>query len=130
MSRDHRKLRVFTTADAAVEAVYRSSQGFPASERFGLQGQLRRAAVSVCTNIVEGSARLSASEYIHFLNVATGSAAEARYLIDLAHRLGYLSQAPFQNLADCYNQVLAGLQALVHALREPEGPLLRREPKA
>jgi four helix bundle protein len=128
MSRDHRKLRVFQAADQAVERIYRDSGRFPASERFGLQGQLRRAAVSVCANIVEGSARLSASEYIHFLNVATGSAAEARYFIGLARRLGYLTSSQFEVLADQYNQILAGLQALVRSLLEGEAH--RRKPPA
>jgi four helix bundle protein len=119
---------VFLAADQAVDRVYQHSGGFPASERFGLQAQLRRAAVSVCANIVEGSARLSASEYIHFLNVATGSAAEARYFIDLARRLGYLTPTQFQVLADQYNQVLAGLQALVRSL--VEGEARRPQPPA
>ena len=90
MSRDHRTLRVFGIADALVIAIYQATRAFPVEERYGLQAQIRRAAVSVATNIVEGCARRSEREYLNFLNIATGSAAEMRYLCDLSHRLGFL----------------------------------------
>jgi four helix bundle protein len=70
MSRDHRKLRVFASGDELVLEIYQATQRFPRSEQFGLQAQLRRAAISVATNIVEGSARRSAREYGNFLNIA------------------------------------------------------------
>ena len=88
MSRDHRTLRVFAIADRLVIDIYQTTKQFPTAERYGLQAQIRRAAVSIATNIVEGCARRSRREYLSFLNIATGSASEVRYLCDLSYRLG------------------------------------------
>ena len=115
MSRDYRKLRVFVLADEAVLESYCISARLPASERFGLQTQIRRAAVSVVANIVEGSARRSTSEYCSFLNIAAGSATETRYLLGLSGRLGYLSSDGVDSIVNnlC---VTAGLQGILRAL--------------
>ena len=76
MARDHRKLRVFHNAHRLVLAIYRQTKVFPKDEWFGIRLQMRRAATSVPTNIVEGSARRTTSEYIYFVNVARGSVVE------------------------------------------------------
>ena len=116
MSREPRKLRVFNLADDLVLSVYRATRSFPSEERFGLQSQLRRAAVSTATNIVEGCARRTTMEYIHFLNVATGSSAEARYLIDVAFRLALLPSSVQEPLNERYTEVMKGLQKLVNTM--------------
>jgi four helix bundle protein len=116
MSRDHRKLRVFQLADRAVEAVYRITRTFPASERYGLQAQLGRASVSVPYNIVEGCARRTTAEYVNFVNVATGSAAETAYLIDLSDRLGFVDGPEHEPVPRLYEEIVAGLKALVSSL--------------
>lgn len=118
MSRDHRKLRVFVAADELVVEVYRASMSFPIEERYGLQAQLRRAAVSVATNIVEGCARRKTGEYLHFLNVATGSAAEAEYLLTIAFRLGMLSGENHTRLGSRFTVVVKGLKSLVNSLEQ------------
>ncbi len=116
MSRDHRKLKVFGMSDELVLEVYRRTRGFPVEERFGLQSQIRRAAVSVPANIVEGSARVTTREYVRFLVVALGSASETRYLIGLAHRLGMLPSADHEVLEGGYGNLIRALQSLVESM--------------
>ena len=127
MARDHRKLKVFELADVLVLDVYRSSQGFPAAERYGLQAQIRRAAVSAVANIVEGSARLSTREYVNFLNIASGSATEACYLLSLAGRLELVGEADASRLSGGYSELSRGLRAMIQALHD--APDLRQRLK-
>ena len=103
-------------ADHLVTQVYHATAHFPSAERFALQAQLRRAAVSVASNIVEGSARRSTPEYLNFLNIAAGSAAESGYQVELAERLGFFSEADRQSLASNYTELAGQLQALIRAL--------------
>jgi four helix bundle protein len=117
VSRDHRELRVFTQADALVIAIYRGTGTFPVSERYGLQAQIRRAAVSTAANIVEGCARRTTSEYVNFLNIATGSAAETGYLVSLAERLGVMEGDVATPLGSGYSELVRGLKSLVNSLQ-------------
>jgi four helix bundle protein len=118
MSRDYRKLKVFVLADGLVLETYRVSAGFPLGERYGLQAQIRRAAVSVAANIVEGSARPATREWLQFLNIAAGSATEAHYLAHVAGRLRFLDEQEAIGLAHGYSELAAGLRAMSRALRE------------
>jgi four helix bundle protein len=118
MSRDHRKLRVFGMADELVVRVYHLTKRFPVDERFGLRTQLRRAAISVATNIVEGCARTSTREYAHFLNIAFGSAAEAQYLLLLAAKLEFVPEHDSRPLDAGYHDLLAALQKLLQVVSQ------------
>jgi four helix bundle protein len=86
----YRDLRVWKTAVELTLEVYRITESFPASERFGLTSQLRRAAVSVASNIAEGHARSSRGEYRNFLSIARGSAIEIEVQLFLAEQIGFV----------------------------------------
>ena len=104
-------------------AVYPLTRSLPIEERFGLQAQIRRAAVSAATNIVEGSGRSTQAEYRRFLDIAHASAREAAYLMDLAGRLGLFDarQAPeLSDLVGRYEGLSAGLTSLKASIGRKE----------
>lgn len=113
-----RDLEVWRQAHAMVLETYRRTGGFPDEEKFGLTSQLRRAAISVPANIVEGNVRQSTREYIQFLCVARGSLEEARYYTLLAKDLGYLPQTEHDDLEAESESVSRMINALVNALRK------------
>jgi four helix bundle protein len=116
MSRDPWKLKVFALADELVIAVYQATRKFPVEERFGLQAQVRRASVSVTANIVEGCARRTIRDYLHFLGIALGSASEVRYLVGLSGRLGFLDESATTTITTRYSDLVRGLQTLITSL--------------
>ena len=116
MGRDHRKLKVFQLADQLVLDVYAATARFPPEERYGLQAQIRRAAVSVAANLVEGSARRTTKDYAHFVATALGSASEVRYLLSVARRLVLVPEPAAATLEARYDELVRGLQGLVSAL--------------
>ena len=77
---------------------------------------MRRAAVSIATNIVEGCARRTTKDYLNFLTVANGSAYELNYLLGLSTRLGMLAEQTSENLSTRSGEIAAGLTALINAL--------------
>jgi four helix bundle protein len=116
--RDHTKLKSFVLADQLAIPVYKNTASFPKEEMFGLTAQIRRAAVSVASNIVEGSARLSEAEYVHFLDIAYGSVREVEYQVDLSYRLGFLCTAEHAELLPIASETAKVLNGLLRALRK------------
>ena len=116
MPRDHRKLRVFQIADHLILDIYRTTKVLPVEERYGLQSQIRRAALSTATNIVEGSARRTDREYCSFLNIATGSAAETYYLITVAARLEFIPARAAAAFEPRYRELIGSLVRLVDSI--------------
>lgn len=122
--RDFRELRVWRKAHELALHVYRASERFPREERFGLTAQLRRAAVSIPTNIAEGCGRSGDREMAHFLSIALGSASEVEYLILFASELNLLPNHSHQELQARVEEVKKMLtayrKAVVQRLRTPD----------
>jgi four helix bundle protein len=118
--RGYRDLQVWKAAIDWVEAVYEATAHWPSDERFGLVRQVRRAAVSVPSNIAEGAARRSTGEFIQFLGVARGSLAEVETQLLLAGRLRYTTGEDLKGLLDGSDEISRMLVALVSALKRKQ----------
>jgi four helix bundle protein len=111
-----RDLRVWQAAMELVEKIYRFTQKFPAQEMYGLTSQLRRAAVSIPSNIAEGHTRAHTKEYLNFLSVTQGSLAELQTQIEIAIRLGYLARSGANEVLDDSVSLSKQLYALRNAI--------------
>jgi four helix bundle protein len=112
MGQSYRELIAWQKAMKFVTEVYAATHGFPSEERFGITNQLRRAAVSVPSNIAEGQARFSQKEFHHFLSQARGSLVEIETQVMIAQDLKCLSPSKaeaFLALADELGRILNGL---------------------
>jgi len=100
-----KNLIVYQKSKELVKQVYALLKQFPDDERFALCGQMRRAAISVPSNIVEGMARLSNKDQSHFLNIAYGSLMELYAQLDIAHDLGYISEDDFTKIEASIDEI-------------------------
>jgi four helix bundle protein len=116
MGRNIHRLRAFIEADRLVIDVYATTRRFPAEERFGLQAQIRRAAVSIPCNLVEGGERRTTRDFLHFVATALGSASEVRYLVTVARRLELVDGPSADDLENRYMTVIGALQKLITSL--------------
>ena len=112
---DPNKLDVAARARSLAVDIYRATASFPATERFGLSAQMRRAAVSVGSNIHEGCGRSGLKELIHFLHIALGSVGELEFQILIAGDLGFLEDSSI--LLEELNHTKRMLLRLIAALR-------------
>ena len=117
MSKDYRKLLAWQKCDASAVDVYRATRDFPRQELYGLTSQVRRAALSAPTNIVEGCGRHTQKDYLVFLNRAEASLEEAGHLLDFARRLGYLKPTNAQRLWSLKDEAARVLRGLVTRIR-------------
>jgi four helix bundle protein len=116
-------LKVWQRSHKLTLEIYRLTATFPADERFGLISQIRRAAVSVPSNIAEGSRRSHTRDYARFLNIAEGSAAEISYLMILSRDLGFVDQERAHNILAELDEILRMLYALRQKVdRSPAHP--------
>jgi four helix bundle protein len=107
------KLDVWNEAIAFADSVYTITRSFPSDERFGLTNQMRRAAVSISSNIAEGSSRSSRADFARFIEIATGSIFEVVSQATIAKRQAFLSEADYAALyagAERQSKMLSGLK--------------------
>ena len=119
--RDHRKLRAFELADEVAINVYRVTAHFPKAEIYGLTSQIRRAAISVPSNIVEGCARESQADYLRFLDIAFGSLRELHYQLSIAKRLAFISDDEMFKLEPIVIETEKVLGSLIRSNRKRKG---------
>jgi four helix bundle protein len=107
------KLDVWQKAIDFADLVYNHTRNFPADERFGLTNQMRRAAVSISSNIAEGTSRMSQADFAQFIEIATGSVSEVISQSFIGCRQGFLAEESFRtlyNAAEEIGRVLSGLR--------------------
>jgi four helix bundle protein len=109
----YHKLIAWQEAHRLTLAVYKATEAFPRTELFGLTSEMRRAAVSVAANIVEGQARRSSNEFALFLDIANGSLVELEYYLELARDLGLLLAEPY----DAVESIRLRVRYILHGLR-------------
>jgi len=114
----YRKLIIWEKAHRVAMEVYKATAQFPKEELYGLTSQVRRSALSVALNIVEGHASNSKKGFLSFLNIANRSLVETEYLLEVAQELGYLTQAAHQLLENSRSEVGIVLNAFVKGLRK------------
>jgi four helix bundle protein len=121
-------LVVFKRALDLMVAVYRVTRTFPNDERFGLTQQLRRAAVSIVSNIAEGQGRLTCGEWRQFLSQSRGSLFEVQAQVIAAQRLEYLDMTQYRQLRSGIRSVAEPLQGLINYVTTRKKAAFNRQP--
>ncbi len=116
-NKGYKKLRVYNEAHQLVKEIYLITQHFPKSETFGLVSQMRRAAVSVVANTLEGQARTSKKEFAYFLSVANGSLVELEYYVELSFELQFFNREEYQQLESKRRSTGNLLGALIKSIK-------------
>ena len=115
--RPHKKLVVWQKAISMVTRTYEISRNFPREEEFGLKAQIRRAAVSVPSNIAEGLTRRSKKDKLRFLNIADASLSEIDTQLEIAVRLGYVELHEFESSEESLMEVQRLLSGLIRSIQ-------------
>jgi four helix bundle protein len=113
----YKDLVVWQKAMDLVEMVYRQTKGFPKEELYGLTSQLRRAVVSIPSNIAEGQGRAGSTEFSRFLNIAYGSLLEVETQLLIARRLQYVNEAELTNILELVSRVGQLINGLLRSLK-------------
>jgi len=114
----HKDLEVWKTSMEMVTKIYQATRNFPKEEMYGLANQMRRAAVSVPSNIAEGAGRNSDKEFLQFLYFATGSLSELETQLIIAYNLEYLSNEHKRDMDTLINAIFKMLSGLIHSVKK------------
>lgn len=115
---DYHKLTVWTKSLDLVKDIYQITATFPKTEFYGLSNQIQRAAVSIPSNIAEGSSRSSKNDYIRFLEIALGSAYEVETQLRISQQLEYISETTFNSILDKIDHIQRQLVQFIKRIRE------------
>lgn len=115
--RPHKRLEAWKQSIDLVEQIYQQTKSFPRDEEFGLRSQMRRAAVSVPSNIAEGLTRKSQNDRLHYLNIAQASLSEIDTQLEISYRLQYVDKTAFATMEDGLVQIQRLLAGLVRKMR-------------
>ncbi len=115
--RTHENLEVWKKAVDFVVLIYKVTENFPTEEKFGLTSQIRRASVSIPSNIAEGAARTSNKEFLYFLSNAQGSASEVSTQLLIAMRLGFLSEQTYYEFREKLDEIGRMISGLCNHIR-------------
>lgn len=118
MSRNYESLEVYRLSEDLVVSVYQVTKNFPSDERFGLTAHIRKTALSIPSNIAEGSARNGEREYFNFLNIAIGSTSELECQLRIAFRLEYLAEDEWTGLKESVVRIRKMLASLMKAISQ------------
>ncbi len=113
----HKDLTVWNESISLVTKIYGITKTFPKDEQFGLTSQIRRASVSVASNIAEGAARASKKEFKHFLSIALGSSSELETQIIIAKNLNYINESVMSELLKCISVIQKMIYGLIKSLK-------------
>lgn len=112
-SRSYKELIVWQKSYSLTLHIYSATKNFPKDELFGLVSQIRRASVSISSNIAEGNTRISKKDHLHFIRIAYGSGAELETQLSLSKDLGYLTEKEYTQINELLSEVMKMLNALI-----------------
>lgn len=114
--KSYRDLHIWQRAKAFVVSIYKITETFPSSEMYGLTNQMRRAAVSIPSNVAEGFRKVSKKEKLQFLRTAYGSGSELETQLEISHDLGYLNKEMFQRASLELDEIMRMMNKAIKTL--------------
>lgn len=116
--RNYKNIEIYQVAEEFVIEIYRLLKSFPKDELYSIVSQLRRASISITSNIAEGASRQHKKEYLNFLYISRGSVAEVESLLSISKRLDYLKEEDYERIKHLLNNLAKGLFYLIKSVEK------------